>query len=455
MAITFVAASKANYTTGGSVTCPKPTGTAQNDVLYALIYVDNNPTVTPTDSWTLIDSENQTNAPYVQKTYYRVAGASEPASYVFSTSLAGIDAHIMAFRGCDTSSPLDTIHRTAQANGSTPSTTTFTPSVNGCVVIVGAINFGGAAQTPPAGYTEGTDQDGLEDSYLIQTTATATGALATTGGSGAQTVQACAFRPPGAAAAVGVGLDTVASLVYTPPVKPVVHPAPFAFPLAHVAAIAPGSIVSGSATFISNSVIAESAQIIEPATIQSNSVVVESAQVVEGTTEQSNSVVLDAPAQLVVPATIQSNSLIVESARIVESTTEQANALINSTTQQVVAPATFISNSILIATGGIAGQGGGTLIANAALAETAAQLLATAQQVGNAAVAETAARILATATAQANAVLAVTGSLIGAGATNYPQPIGALASVNTPTASASATQPGASVASNTPTATKG
>jgi hypothetical protein len=216
------------------------------------------------------------------------------------------------------------------------------------------------------------------------------------------------------------------------------RPAVAPFPnLAVLASPPAGGIVSGSVSFISNSVLAESAQLVAPATVQANSVLAEAAQVRAPATVQSNSVLAESLVQLLAPATVQSNSLLAESVQIVETTADlalvQANSALALPTAQVVDPSIPVqSNSVLNVTGGLAGQGGGTIIANSALAEAAqivapatvqsnsalaaaAQLRTVATPQANSVLQETVAQVVAPAVLQSNSLLSVTGGLAGGG----------------------------------------
>jgi len=215
-------------------------------------------------------------------------------------------------------------------------------------------------------------------------------------------------------------------------------------------------VVEPVAPLVGTSVLAESAQVVAPATLQANSALVESAaQVLAPATVQSNSALVESAAQVLAPATIQSNSLLAESVQIVEplapiqansllaesvqvveaaAANVQANSALALPTAQVVDPSIpVVSNSLLSVTGGLAGQGGGTIISNSLLAESA-QILAPATVQATSVLTETAAQISAPvalastsslaqsagqlrtlATVQANSVLSVTGSSIAGG----------------------------------------
>lgn len=103
---TFVAASSNNAGGGGSITVNKPAGTAQDDVMIAKISISNNVDSNPPAGWTLIRDDG--TGPR-QKLFWKRAGASEPASYAFTT--AGTSTRtitIVAYRGVVlTGDPID------------------------------------------------------------------------------------------------------------------------------------------------------------------------------------------------------------------------------------------------------------------------------------------------------------------------------------------------------------
>ncbi len=99
---------------GGSTTTPftvnRPADATAGDLLLANIMFrgDATVTVTPPSGWTLIAKRTNTGTPITQATYWRIAGISEPATYVWglSTALRGAGG-ITAYTGIDTDSPID------------------------------------------------------------------------------------------------------------------------------------------------------------------------------------------------------------------------------------------------------------------------------------------------------------------------------------------------------------
>ena len=156
----FRAAASAT-TTGATLTITKPSGTATNDVLVASIAVTpSTATITPPSGWTLVRRVN--NAGPTSNSlavYYKVAGASEPASYAWGISASSFTVGgIQGFSGIDTASPIDT-----EAGQSTPSSLTHTaPGITTIAansMLVASHAFASSQSwTPPSGMTESFDR---------------------------------------------------------------------------------------------------------------------------------------------------------------------------------------------------------------------------------------------------------------------------------------------------------
>lgn len=133
MAISYVAGTKAPTSYPGAAnntsTCDiaKPAGTTSGDVLVAFI-ITAGAIITPPAGWTLIHNFNHSAGNFVTNAYYRVAGGSEGASYLFTddnASAAPLCGGIACFRGVDNTSPIN-----AQTNAETNGTDTVdTPNI--------------------------------------------------------------------------------------------------------------------------------------------------------------------------------------------------------------------------------------------------------------------------------------------------------------------------------------
>lgn len=140
----------------------KPAGTVQGDVLLARVINRNNvaAVLTPPSGWTVLRSD-QSASQIKAWVLYKVASASEPASYTFTIDLASyLAGSISAFSGVDTANPIDA--QSGQKNGLTSAFNTpaiTTTSANGLAVWFGSQIWTGAACpdspiVPPAGFTE-------------------------------------------------------------------------------------------------------------------------------------------------------------------------------------------------------------------------------------------------------------------------------------------------------------
>lgn len=89
-----------------SIACNKPTNTAENDIMIAVVgYFQDS--VTPPSGWTFLKKVNIDSTTYVSY-YYKVAGASEPSSYTWGfSSSSKARVQISTYRGgFDTSDPI-------------------------------------------------------------------------------------------------------------------------------------------------------------------------------------------------------------------------------------------------------------------------------------------------------------------------------------------------------------
>ncbi|KAB8186854.1 hypothetical protein FH608_046025 [Nonomuraea phyllanthi] len=158
-------ASAAN--SGASISCNKPTGTEAGDLLLAFHTADVGTLAamtTPTGgtTWTLLRQQQWVGGDPGTKVWWKIAGASEPASYGFvqSSNADGV-VGIAAVMSAATTTPVS-----ASSASSTSSTSIPSPSITPTgaddlelrwaaskAVIGGALTW-----TPPATYTERVDR---------------------------------------------------------------------------------------------------------------------------------------------------------------------------------------------------------------------------------------------------------------------------------------------------------
>ncbi|HOI37933.1 MAG TPA: hypothetical protein PLF11_11185 [Bacillota bacterium] len=109
MAFAKIDATVANSSAADTLSCDKPAGTAQNDIMFALVFCYTGGSITSSPAgWTLLASSG------MHYLYYKVAGASEPASYTWEQSASVRFAiSIITYRdGFDTANPIESYSNT-------------------------------------------------------------------------------------------------------------------------------------------------------------------------------------------------------------------------------------------------------------------------------------------------------------------------------------------------------
>jgi len=179
-----------------SITINKPAGTAQGDALVAIIshQSGSNRSMTAPAGWTAIagtDVYEGTNAHI--HAWYRVAGASEPASYTFTiTGGDGRDTAggIIAISGANQATPINA--SAGQSNGSTSSTSVPAPSITttmpDTLLIYAGSGATAASYTAPGNMAEQFDRT-TSGTYKVSIEA-ATQSLAASGATGTRTALA-------------------------------------------------------------------------------------------------------------------------------------------------------------------------------------------------------------------------------------------------------------------------
>ncbi len=125
MTISFINKNEYANTASATITINKPTNTAQNDVMIAVIAVEDYTDRINSDpeGWTRIWGDSPGTRAIFQAVYWKVAGASEPSSYSW-----GLDAtdeccgSISTFRGCVIADPIGN-HTFSTATGASASCT--------------------------------------------------------------------------------------------------------------------------------------------------------------------------------------------------------------------------------------------------------------------------------------------------------------------------------------------
>ncbi len=205
------AASRDQNGQAASITINRPTGTAQGDVLIAVIAVrPQTVTITAPAGFTLVNRQNNASGSANSVAmYWKLAASGEPASYTWSFSAnTGNAGGIMAFSGVDNATPINV----SAGSTTTTSTTNFAaPSVTttmaNTMTVTGHEYASSDRWTAQSGLTEAFDVASLPvadalgiavlGSYKADPTAGATGTLRARAASNADTGAAItlALRP--------------------------------------------------------------------------------------------------------------------------------------------------------------------------------------------------------------------------------------------------------------------
>jgi len=168
-----------NTSTNTSVIVNVPTGVTAGDLMIAdLASYANGTGAASCSGWTLISSGQLGGSSRRYGTLlYRIATATEPASYTFTTAAASsFVGSIIAFSGVNTISPFDATNNTLSVSGSTSATSLTgitqitTVTTNTVVLLFGmssggtttaSTNFGSYTATSPATLTEVADRGAI------------------------------------------------------------------------------------------------------------------------------------------------------------------------------------------------------------------------------------------------------------------------------------------------------
>jgi hypothetical protein len=166
-----------------SVTINKPAGTLSGDVLIAALTMDaaGVETITPPAGWTLVRTVNGGSGLAI---YWKAAGGSEPASYVFGFNPGNTDitGAIGAYSGVDNATPVD-VENGNTSPGATSHTTLSVSTATANTRLVALFGDDASSSwTAPAGMTARVNSNGgaLNSSLSISDAAqAATGATGT------------------------------------------------------------------------------------------------------------------------------------------------------------------------------------------------------------------------------------------------------------------------------------
>lgn len=162
----FIAsASTQNTSSGTTLVINKPAGTIEGDLMIAMMCVaSNNPTWTGDTGWTEI-ADQTTATPYLRLAY-KVAGASEGASYTFTANKSQVSAGaILTYRYAD----YDTIAGAFTTGANPLALTSISPSLSQSLLLaVGARQAASVTLGTPTSMTARvTDNDATSPSFIV------------------------------------------------------------------------------------------------------------------------------------------------------------------------------------------------------------------------------------------------------------------------------------------------
>jgi Secretion system C-terminal sorting domain len=168
----YVGSSQNNNGTASSVTVNIPSGVLPNDVMIAAIHTgwcNSGSPVTPPLGWTLINQTSNTgsgcgssNTTVSLATFYKVATATEPASYTFTGTTTQIYVGaIVAYTGVDVNNPINASSTFGAQDSCSAIRATGVTTTASCTRLVGvffcSVNFSGNDIVPQSSMTERID----------------------------------------------------------------------------------------------------------------------------------------------------------------------------------------------------------------------------------------------------------------------------------------------------------
>jgi hypothetical protein len=182
-AVGFVGAAKAENGNGStSLSIAKPTGVVEGGVMVATVTAAGTGSITTPSGWTVI--KNVAGTTLRQVTYYKVAGASEGASYSWSLgSSRAASGGIVDYSGVNQTVPVDATASAGGESGNAAVPSVTTSAANDLVLAV--VSFATATTvTPDPSTTErfdvGSSSNTSEVADLAQATAGATAGVTAT-----------------------------------------------------------------------------------------------------------------------------------------------------------------------------------------------------------------------------------------------------------------------------------
>lgn len=147
-----------NNSTGTSIIITKPACLVTNDLMLAHITSRSTALIGAPAGWTQLS--NMVESQFASAVFYKVATASEPADYTFTSDISDNNGAIFAYRGVDTDDPIESF--AAQKTSGTSHATPDITVANDQTMIVALFGLDGCSNctladvvwTAPAGMTE-------------------------------------------------------------------------------------------------------------------------------------------------------------------------------------------------------------------------------------------------------------------------------------------------------------
>ncbi len=182
--------SAATVTNGTTVA--KPSGLAAGDLLLAAIEIDADPvTVTPPAGWTLLldtPAAQGTAQAFHTQVWYRLASASEPASYTWTVAGSPyVDIGLLDYANVNQASPVDVSAGRDAGSTSTPTTSAVTTTAGNEMVVGLFVNYNLGSWTAGSAMTKRYDFDSNEAQDAVQAAAGSTGTKTATNTTAAPT----------------------------------------------------------------------------------------------------------------------------------------------------------------------------------------------------------------------------------------------------------------------------
>lgn len=165
MAFTFIATAEYNSNSSNSATCDKPTGTVDNDIMFALVEHYSDLANSVPSGWTSL-GQNTMAGGQTQELFWKIA-ASEGSNYTWgTTNSARFRVIIATYRGgFDTTNPIDQFSNTAFTSGGGGGTFVRAASVNATAANSPCIHWGIVARSLDTSFTPPTAPETFDEDY--------------------------------------------------------------------------------------------------------------------------------------------------------------------------------------------------------------------------------------------------------------------------------------------------